>query len=52
MNAAANADTRTNAQRQLNTFTEQTKELGELARQATLAAVEPFQTGLTKASRD
>ena len=42
----------TNAQRQLTTLTEQTKELGELAQQATLAAVEPFKTGFTKTFRD
>src|SRR5215813_4171551 len=41
-----------NAQRQLTTLTEQTKELGELAQQATLSAFEQFKTGLTKASRD
>jgi phasin len=35
----------TNAQQQLATLTEQTKELGELAQKATLAAVEPFKTG-------
>jgi phasin len=38
----------TNAQRQLATLTEQTKELGELAQKATLAAVEPFKTGFAK----
>ncbi len=42
----------TNAQRQLATLTEQTKELGELAQQATLAAVEPLKTGFTKAFSD
>jgi|SRR5215475_102961 len=42
----------TNAQRQLTTLTEQTKQLGELAQQATLAAVEPFKTGFAKAFRD
>jgi len=42
----------TNAQRQLTTLTEQTKELGELAQKATLAAVEPLRTGFTKAFRD
>ena len=42
----------TNAQRQLTTLTEQTKELGELAQQATLAAVEPLKTGITKAFGD
>jgi len=41
-----------NAQRHLTTLTEQTKELGELAQQATLSAFEQFKTGLTKASRD
>jgi hypothetical protein len=41
-----------NAQRQLTRLTEQTKELGELAQQATLSAFEQFKTGLTKASRD
>ena len=41
-----------NAQRQLTTLTEQTKELGELAQQVTLAAVEPFKNGFTKAFRD
>src|SRR5215475_5832176 len=41
-----------NAQRQLTTLTEQTKELGELAQQTTLSAFEQFKTGLTKASRD
>ena len=40
----------TNVQRQLTTLTEQTKELGELAQQVTLAAVQPFKTGFTKAS--
>src|SRR6516225_4550199 len=35
----------TNAQQQLTTLTEQTKELGELAQKATLAAVEPFKSG-------
>lgn len=38
----------TNAQRQLTTLTEQTKELGELAQQVTLAAVEPLKTGFAK----
>ena len=38
----------TNAQRQLTTLTEQTKELGELAQKATLAAVEPLKTGFAK----
>src|SRR5262249_3878510 len=42
----------TNAQRHLTTLTEQTKELGELAQKATLAAVEPFKNGFTKAFRD
>src|SRR5262245_17693347 len=42
----------TNAQRQLETLTEQTKELGELAQQVTLAAVEPFKTGFAKTFRD
>src|SRR5262245_50490973 len=42
----------TNAQRQLTTLTEQTKELGELAQQATLAAVEPLKTGFAKAFND
>src|SRR5262249_25659165 len=42
----------TNAQRQLTTLTEQTKQLGELAQQVTLAAVEPFKAGFTKAFRD
>jgi len=42
----------TNAQRQLTTLTEQTKQLGELAQQVTLAAVGPFKTGFTKAFRD
>ena len=42
----------TNAQRQLTTLTEQTKELGELAQQVTLAAVEPFKTSFAKAFRD
>ena len=42
----------TNAQRQLTTLTEQTKELGELAQRATLAAVEPLKTGFTKTFRD
>ena len=42
----------TNAQRQLTTLTEQTKELGELAQQATLAAVEPLKTGFAKTFRD
>jgi phasin len=42
----------TNAQRHLTTLTEQTKELGELAQQVTLAAVEPFKTGFTKAFRE
>ena len=42
----------TNAQRQLTTLTEQTKELGELAQQVTLAAVEPLKTGFAKAFRD
>src|SRR5215831_8746082 len=41
-----------NAQQQLATLTEQTKELGELAQKATLAAVEPLKTGFTKAFRD
>ena len=41
-----------NAQRHLTTLTEQTKELGELAQQASLSAFEQFKTGLTKASRD
>ena len=41
-----------NAQRQLTTLTEQTKELGELAQQAALAAVEPFKTGFAKTFRD
>jgi hypothetical protein len=38
-----------NAQRQLTTLTEQSKELGELAQQVTLAAVEPLKTGFAKA---
>jgi phasin len=38
------------AQNQLTTMTEQTKELGELAQQVTLAVVEPLKTGSTKAS--
>jgi len=38
----------TNAQRQLTTLTEQTKELGEIAQQVTLAAVEPLKTGFAK----
>src|SRR5262245_56574192 len=38
------------AQRQLATLTKQTKELGALAHQVTLAAVEPLKTGFTKAS--
>jgi phasin len=38
----------TNAQRQLTTLAEQTKELGELAQQVTLAAVEPLKTGFAK----
>jgi len=42
----------TNAQRQLSTLTEQTKELGELAQQVTLAAVEPLKTGFAKTFRD
>jgi len=42
----------TNAQRQLTTLTEQTKELGELAQKATLAAVEPFKTGFARTFRD
>jgi phasin len=42
----------TNAQRQFATLTEQTKELGELAQKATLAAVEPFKTGFAKTFRD
>jgi phasin family protein len=41
-----------NAQRQLSTLTEQTKELGELAQKATLAAVEPLKTGFAKTFRD
>jgi len=41
-----------NAQQQLATLTEQTKELGELCQQATQSAFEQFKTGLTKASRD
>ena len=41
----------TNAQRQLTTLTEQTKELGELAQQATLAAVDPFKTSFAKGFR-
>ena len=42
----------TNAQRQLTTLTEQTKELGKLAQQVTAAAVEPFKTGFAKTFRD
>src|SRR5262245_31778330 len=42
----------TNAQRQLMTLTEQTKELGELAQQATLAAVKHVKTVSTKAFRN
>ena len=42
----------TNAQRHLTTLTEQTKQLGELAQQVTLAAVEPFKTGFAKTFRD
>ncbi len=42
----------TNAQRHVTTLTEQAKELGELAQQAAIAAVEPLKTGFTKASRD
>ena len=36
------------AQKQLTTLTEQTKELGELAQQLTLAAVQPLKTGFGK----
>jgi phasin len=38
------------AQQQLATLTEQTRQLGALAQQATLAAAEPLKTGFTKAS--
>src|SRR5215468_6385932 len=41
-----------NAQQQLATLTEQTKELGELAQKATLAAVEPLKTGFAKTFRE
>jgi|SRR6516225_2026464 phasin len=41
-----------NAQQQLATLTEQTKELGELCQKATLAAVEPLKTGFAKTFRD
>ena len=38
------------AQQQLTRLSDQTRQLGALAQQATLAAVEPLKTGFTKAS--
>ena len=37
------------SRKQFETMTEQTKELAALAQKVTLATVEPFKTGLTKA---
>ena len=37
------------SRKQFETMTEQTKELAALAQKVTLATVEPFKTGVTKA---